>query len=407
MSDYLQRGQHPDPDSLNSFIEGVLPEHERLQCLAHLADCPACREVVYLAQEPLAPEPLPVPPPKRVPFWKRWLTPIPALSAAMATGILVLAVWFYQHHGSAASAPELVALERRAGAARAPLEYSLSESTPRKTIKEPVQPPYLALTLSRPPLPPVVLPPSAPPPSAPAAAPPAAAAPVAPLAPQRSAMLDAVRANDSFGSEPAISGIAGTVTDPAGAAIAGATVNLRLLPSSASRTLTSDQAGQFNVTGIEPGQYELQVSKPGFKKLTEQVDVQARQIAHVDSTLSLGSVSESISVMAETAPIMLSTSETALKDAVVALPSRMPPNMTVSKGNLMLATDSAGALFLSRNAGKKWSAVKPVWQGKVVNLVALSAPASSSAAAFQLTTTTGSVWLSRDGNRWYAAPAQK
>ncbi len=53
MSEYLQPGLHPDPDSLNAFIEGVLPEHERLQCLAHLAECPACREVVYLAEEPL------------------------------------------------------------------------------------------------------------------------------------------------------------------------------------------------------------------------------------------------------------------------------------------------------------------------------------------------------------------
>ena len=37
MSEYLQPGLHPDPDSLNAFVEGVLPEHERLQCLAHLA----------------------------------------------------------------------------------------------------------------------------------------------------------------------------------------------------------------------------------------------------------------------------------------------------------------------------------------------------------------------------------
>ncbi len=74
----------------------------------------------------------------------------------------------------------------------------------------------------------------------------------------------------------------------------------------------------------------------------------------------------------------------------------------------MLATDSAGALFLSQNAGKKWKAVKPVWHGKVVSLVAVSTdPASSSSPAFQLTTDSGAVWLSRDGSHWYAAPAQK
>src|ERR1700744_3608404 len=59
MSEHPQTGLHPDPDTLNAFIEGVLPEHERLACLTHFADCAACREVVYLAQEPEAPSPDP------------------------------------------------------------------------------------------------------------------------------------------------------------------------------------------------------------------------------------------------------------------------------------------------------------------------------------------------------------
>ena len=91
----------------------------------------------------------------------------------------------------------------------------------------------------------------------------------------------------------------------------------------------------------------------------------------------------------------------------IALPSKLRVGTTVVSGKLMLATDSAGALFLSQNAGKKWKAVKPVWHGKVVSLVALSTPASSSDPAFQLTTESGAIWLSRDGNRWYAAAAQK
>jgi len=52
MSEQLHPGLHPDADSLNAFIEGVLPEHERLQCMAHLAECSRCREVVFLAHEP-------------------------------------------------------------------------------------------------------------------------------------------------------------------------------------------------------------------------------------------------------------------------------------------------------------------------------------------------------------------
>src|SRR5580704_9639251 len=98
MSEFIQPGLHPDPDTLNAFIEGMLPEHERLQCLTHLAECPSCREVVYLAQYPLESDPPPVAPAiEKVSFWKRWFTPLPVLSAATAAGILVLSFALYQH----------------------------------------------------------------------------------------------------------------------------------------------------------------------------------------------------------------------------------------------------------------------------------------------------------------------
>ena len=91
MSEHLQSGLHPDPDTLGAFAEGVLPEHERLACMAHLADCAACREVVYLAEEPLA-----VPAAVEVAWWRRWLRPIPVLSVGAVAGILVLSVGLWR-----------------------------------------------------------------------------------------------------------------------------------------------------------------------------------------------------------------------------------------------------------------------------------------------------------------------
>ena len=38
MSEGLHPGVHPDPDALNAFVEGALAEHERVGCLAHLAE---------------------------------------------------------------------------------------------------------------------------------------------------------------------------------------------------------------------------------------------------------------------------------------------------------------------------------------------------------------------------------
>jgi photosystem II stability/assembly factor-like uncharacterized protein len=81
-----------------------------------------------------------------------------------------------------------------------------------------------------------------------------------------------------------------------------------------------------------------------------------------------------------------------LKSPNRPLPNKQP-STTVARGKLMLAIDSVGSLLLSQNAGKKWTAVKPVWNGKVVTV-------SSSGPEFQLTTDSGATWLSRDGSHW-------
>ncbi len=52
MSELLQAGQHPDADQLNAFVEHTLPAHEQQQTLAHLAVCPACRQIVALSLPP-------------------------------------------------------------------------------------------------------------------------------------------------------------------------------------------------------------------------------------------------------------------------------------------------------------------------------------------------------------------
>jgi hypothetical protein len=78
----------------------------------------------------------------------------------------------------------------------------------------------------------------------------------------------------------------------------------------------------------------------------------------------------------------------------------------VTSGKSMLALDSAGTLFFSGNSGKSWKAVKSQWTGKVVKLVTPPEVTQTSKAQFQLTTDSGSIWLSRDGRRWYLAPPQ-
>jgi hypothetical protein len=360
---------------------------------------------------------------EKVSFWKRWLTPIPALSAAVFAGTLILSFWLYQHLKSVPNTPELVAIAPHTTEPASAQEMVIQPSpAPREGKRVPsekktaVQQPETR---------------SAPTITGAETMPVAGATPAPPPVPPQSALLDAAASNAASGGQ---TGIVGTITDPAGAAVPGAAVKLSPIAGTAGRNSISDPKGQFNVAGLEPGRYELQVVAPGFQPATKQVDIRSNQMARADSTLSLGSVSESVTVTAESAQVQTEAKDqlagqplparlpvqarsalvmnapagiTVNGSVVVLLPNKLRADKTVLKGKLMLATDSAGALFLSQNAGKNWKAVKPVWHGKVVSLVALTTPASSSSPAFQLTTDSGAIWLSRDGSRWYAAPAQK
>jgi hypothetical protein len=394
MNEYPQPGLHPDPDTLSAFAEGVLPEHERLACLRHFAECAACREVVYLAQEPLLPEAVPVA--ANVAWWKQWLKPIRALSVAALAGVLVLSIALYRLEKPALNTPDAVVAISAPRAATGPPEPTVESphiTTPRAVRKMPPNVPrsVSAQVLSRP------------------------EALLAPLLPAPSRALSSNTAID------ARSAITGTITDPSGAVIAGAAVTVRQASGTPGANAITDNSGQFLIAGLRPGQYELQVTLPGFQPATKKVEIQSGQLARADSSLSLGSASHTVEVTASSAVVGTLTSslgtnfsasineplpgrpvakEFATTSDSVSLPSKLAAVATATRNKVMLAADSAGTLYRSDNAGKKWKAVKAVWQGKVVEL-------ATDAAAFRLTTDTGIAWLSRDGTHWFLAPPPK
>ena len=432
MSEQLHPGSHPNADSLNAFMEGVLPEHERSECLAHLAECARCREIVFLAQEPQPASAVSNP----VPRWRRWFAPIPILSGAAAASALVILVSLYSHRASEPPAPPVVAEVRPPKYVPAPPPASIPEKAQVAASPRPTASPAVPPSATRP-SPPAENPPDTalasvefPPAPGPMAGmdsalshaspppPPKAAPAVAkPVPPGRDALALEGRASESSvllsdgslrlsvqhnrGSVEGFSEIAGSVTDPAGAVIPGATVTLRQLDGGSSRDVTTDANGQFKLTAVPAGRYELQIAAPGFRTSSGRFELQAQDLALVASALPVGQSAESIVVSAESSMIQTETT------SPLPLPSRLPVANTVARGKLMLSADSSGTLFLSRDKGKHWKTVKPLWQAKAVQLeslpVAVSAPGSP---VFRLTTDSGSVWLSRDGGHWYPAPPQ-
>src|SRR5216683_2639594 len=101
--------------------------------------------------------------------------------------------------------------------------------------------------------------------------------------------------------------ITGTVTDPSGAAVPGATVTVVNERTSATRSATTNEQGSFSFPELDPGVYTLTVNKTGFKKLTERnVELHVGDVTAVNLRMEMGAATETVTV--EAAPIAVNTS---------------------------------------------------------------------------------------------------
>ncbi|GAC1661197.1 MAG: hypothetical protein NVS9B4_13130 [Candidatus Acidiferrum sp.] len=102
--------------------------------------------------------------------------------------------------------------------------------------------------------------------------------------------------------------VAGTVTDPSGAAVGQAMVVLTQKETTAERDTTTNDAGFYRFDAVNLGTYNLTVEAPGFRKAqVNDFTVTANQIASFDLHLELGSGAESVTV--EGTAMVLQTSE--------------------------------------------------------------------------------------------------
>ena len=106
--------------------------------------------------------------------------------------------------------------------------------------------------------------------------------------------------------------ITGTITDPQGAAIAGAPVEVKNLETGAVFTAASTATGNYTVPQLPVGEYDLGVSVAGFKKYSHtKFHLDAAQIMKEDIALQVGQATESVTVSAEASLLQTETSELA------------------------------------------------------------------------------------------------
>ncbi|HYO81924.1 MAG TPA: TonB-dependent receptor [Bryobacteraceae bacterium] len=103
----------------------------------------------------------------------------------------------------------------------------------------------------------------------------------------------------------------GTVTDPTGAAVAGAKVVASNEETGFTRETITTEAGLYNFVRVPVGRYSLNIEASGFKgSRRENIALAVGAIATLDVALEIGTAAESVTVTAETPVVETTRSQT-------------------------------------------------------------------------------------------------
>jgi hypothetical protein len=96
----------------------------------------------------------------------------------------------------------------------------------------------------------------------------------------------------------------GTVTDPSGGAVAGASITLTNTATNTTYTATSNDRGYYALANLPPGNYELKASFTGFANYTQTgIVLTVGQVATINIGMQVASAGEKVVVTAE-APVI-------------------------------------------------------------------------------------------------------
>ena len=91
--------------------------------------------------------------------------------------------------------------------------------------------------------------------------------------------------------------LSGTVTDPNGAVVAGATIHARNTATEISRTVTANGQGEYQIIGLPPGEYEITAEAATFKKVViSPVKLTVGQRAELTIKLEVGTADAVVNV---------------------------------------------------------------------------------------------------------------
>jgi hypothetical protein len=135
--------------------------------------------------------------------------------------------------------------------------------------------------------------------------------------------------------------ISGTVTDPTGALVPGATVQIRNPVSGYDRSATTDGQGNFSFANVPFNQYHLTVTAAGFSAYTQDVGIQSSVPVSLKIALSLAGQTSTVTVEAS-AEDLLETTSTEHTDVDRNLFEQLPLESASSSISSLITLSSPG-----------------------------------------------------------------
>jgi len=148
--------------------------------------------------------------------------------------------------------------------------------------------------------------------------------------------------------------ILGTVTDPSGAVVTGATITVTNTGTGAIRKTATDATGSYTVSGLQPGQYEVLISSSGFADFKQIITVTVGSRNAVSSRMEVAKagitveVSGQGAVQVETQSSDISTMVTGQQVSELPSLTRNPYDFVQLAGNAN--SDMAGTGGTGRGA---------------------------------------------------------
>lgn len=144
--------------------------------------------------------------------------------------------------------------------------------------------------------------------------------------------------------------IQGTVKDPNGALVAGATITLKQSVTGYQQTAQTDTQGTFKLVNVPFNTYTVSVEAPGFQLADQQIDLESNVPQNIDLQLKLGETAASVNVTGDTGALVeqdKTASDTDINQTLIerqagAAPSRGIEAIVASAPGI--ATDDNGRL---------------------------------------------------------------